>query len=1571
MTKPAVDLSDVTRTVVDQSNRVVQSYRADPGLIQEHANSERRITQGGYGSRQLYELVQNGADEMREVDRGGRIQVVLTEKHLYCANQGSPVSARGADTILRMSVSHKRGGQIGRFGVGVKSVLSVSDTPQFFSTTGSFGFDRAWSAGVIRAIHPDAGETPVLRMARVLDAVRERTTDAILDELMRHATTVVRLPLLPGAAHRLAADIRKFPNAFQLFSDHVGDLVLEDRRDLPIFRRSMAMRVAGTSHKLTEVQTGTKTVEEGWRVFSTTYVPSAEVRGRAGELHDRPEIDISWAVPDFRPSPAGLMYPPTGRGVFWSFFPTEFDTTLRGCLNAAWKTNEDRQALLRGSELNVELIEASARLVVDSLPGLVDDRDIAAYLPLLPGRVRESPNWACAQLTASVWKYAAVRPSLPDQDGRLREPSQIKVHPDGLDKPWLSAWASYPGRPSDWIHHSIDYQRDRRGKVSHVLEAAKLSPRGVREWLEALVGDGTAEASRVAIEILDDMVARNYSEVAEARLAKIVLTERNGFVAPIAGEVFRRSGNDGLRDDLVYVHPGVADVPLVAGKLGRLGVHEADRSGRFAAVVDRGFDDYGPDSWMRFWELFRAAGSSRSVALVKEKVADPLSVLCVRTLDGAIRPMRDCLIPGKVVPANGSRDASVGVDMRVHGDDRASLFALGLTEVPTLGHRPEQEEWFDEYRTAMYERYCEANLSSTASRPAISRFHLEGARTAGPLRLLRQLSPEGRAAFITHMPDEGVVRNWTSQLGREPSTRTAIPSPLTWLLTNEGYFRTSHGLARKNACVSPALKQHSTVLPVADLGLEKARKLELAERLDAVAPGIWKRVLERVVRSDDDEYIGQAYALLIHAPERVFQAVDTETRCRVGDSWDNRPDNEIAVASNRSDFETLVLEGCPAILAPGTDAAETMIGDWGMLRPADVISKETRHVPDGDPIALAEAFPALRQRFGMNIGTVQYCTELQLITRTPKGARSTPLAVAKQGSTVLLQGPVGELDALVAIDGVLGWGLGREGCGKLLERHRQRMAEVAQNEAVLRIKDADSVIDKVLLLVGEEALRTGLPEGLLDSERVDTPGLLPTPRRIAELAYNAHGDEVLKNHRNTIASRYPDAPVKYDGSHTALKFVSDFGFPEAFAGSRGVSLSPRVVVEGPREFPRLHEYQERMASNLVSLLLDPTPRRAMLCLPTGAGKTRVTAEGVIRWLKDVGGLSGPILWIAQTEELCEQAVQSWKFVWEKTGAEADLVISRLWSSNESTPTTSGPHLVVATDAKLLACLDKDAYAWLRDPKLVIVDEAHVALAPSYTGLLQQLGITSRETSRHLIGLTATAYRGRNEDETRRLVQRFGNHRLDRGVFSSDELEDAYKDLQDLGVLARVEHREIDGGELRLTEKEVADASRFSVLPRAAEQRLADDHARNDRLLNEIERMPDDWPVLLFATSVAHAKFMAAKLMDRGISAAAIDSATAPTTRRDRIEDFRRGRTRVLTNYGVLTQGFDAPATRAVVVARPVYSPNVYQQMIGRGLRGPRNGGKPTCLILNVRDNIANFGEALAFTEFEHLWRASR
>lgn len=141
-----------------------------------------------------------------------------------------------------------------------------------------------------------------------------------------------------------------------------------------------------------------------------------------------------------------------------------------------------------------------------------------------------------------------------------------------------------------------------------------------------------------------------------------------------------------------------------------------------------------------------------------------------------------------------------------------------------------------------------------------------------------------------------------------------------------------------------------------------------------------------------------------------------------------------------------------------------------------------------------------------------------------------------------------------------------------------------------------------------------------------------------------------------------------------------------------------------------------------------------------------------------------------------------------------------------------------------------------------------------------------------------------------------------------------------------------------------------------------------RILDALEEhIEPGWPVLVFATSVEHAQTLAALLEGRGIASRAISGETRSAARQHAVEEFRSKRIQALVNYGVFREGFDAPKTRAILVARPVYSPNLYFQMIGRGLRGPKNGGTERCLILNVRDNIENFDQKLAFTELDWLW----
>ncbi|WP_449061622.1 DEAD/DEAH box helicase [Planomonospora algeriensis] len=1552
----------ILQLVIGQSARVLETYRIDPGLIQEHANGERRIKEGGYGDRQVYELVQNGADELRG-DPGGEIAVVLTKSHLYCANQGSPITPEGVDTILRMGVSRKRGGQIGRFGVGVKSVLSVTDMPEFFSREDdkSFGFDREWSDRRIREVHPDAKEIPVLRMARPIDRDRAAAADPVLGELLEWATTVVRLPLKPTAVNRLAKDLVEFPAEFSLFSPHVGTVTLEDRRSSKVVKRQIFQEVRGEQRRLQTVKTPGGEVTDHWRVFSRTHRPSTVSLEEAGELHDRPEVELSWAVPDN----AGEESRRANKiGEFWAFFPTNYKTTARGIFNAPWKTSEDRQNLYSRNAFNDELIEVMADLVVDSLPALARVNDPCAHLDSMPARGREEPQWAAEDLVSKVWSIAAAKPTLPDQNGEFGTVATIRFHPEGLRPEWLALWADHSGRPTNWCHHSVERTKQRRDSANHILAAADVSRASICQWLEALVEDKSPRASARAIKIVAGMKRYEPLMAEQAMRAKVILTESHRLVAP-SDVVFRRSTSDGLADNTTYVAEAVyADDANVVSALDTIGVHEADYPGRFASVVERGFSDYTDGEWISFWKLSRLAGPAAVLSALKAGNVVTSKALKVRTRSGEFRRIRDCLMPGKVVPADGSRDGKIAVDLEFHSQDKPILRDLGLRDGPVSSIDPRDEPWFAEYAESRWKRYrrTPAGKETSFSQSAMK---LDGTSPAGPLHFLTELSQEGRDAFLRNIPELGLVTTWTMRVGRQTAAaRQPVMSPLKWVARTYGYLRTSKDLRQVTRCVGPQLLQYQSVLPVANVSVALADMLGLPGDLSDIRAPLWAELVEEAAGSEDDTFPGKVYALLFEAGVEEWPAGVT-TRCRVGDEWRNDvEDSDIVVTASHVEYEVLVQERLPALLVPTEQVAARMREHWKMLSPSDVIQKELRWVGQAEAVPLIEEFPHLKiiKRNQVDGWSLMHCGELAEITRTPNGMRSSviPSAAQAQDRVVYVLKPENDLAALAEVDRVLKLDLGMNGCRLVLDRREHQR----KNERLQRARKAESAAEKLLELVGAEALKKGLPQGLLETE-IAEKGKAADDRRIAELAHNAYGPDSLRVYRKDIEANVPEASVGFRGDTNSLRLVTEIGFSESYAGTKSEALRPVEIVGGPTAYPRLHDYQEKLATNMFELLTSYKAPRAMLCLPTGAGKTRVAAEAVIRVIKERGLDGRPVLWIAQTGELCEQAVQSWSFVWSKVGPEERLTINRLWESREATAVKETPHLVVATDAKLEACLDKNEYTWLRDAAMVIVDEAHVSITPRYTSLFKSLGLTHRESTRPLIGLTATPFRGFNEEETRRLADRYSRYRLDEGVFASEP----YRELQELGVLARVEHRQLPGATFELDAKELEEAAGFrgGRLPSSVEEKLGLDSERNRMLINEIKRLPEDSPVLLFATSVNHARMMAALLKDRGISSDFIDSTTPDVDRRARIERFRKRETRVLTNFGVLAQGFDAPATEVVIVARPTYSPNVYQQMIGRGLRGPKNGGKETCLILDVADNISNYDRKLAFTQFEHLW----
>ncbi|MFC3985609.1 DEAD/DEAH box helicase [Streptosporangium jomthongense] len=1548
--------SPVSQIVLVQSEACLQSYEANAALIEEHANIETSVREGGYGHRQLYELIQNGADELRATSNG-LIHVVLTADTLYCANLGEPIRPRGAEAILASHLSRKRGAEIGRFGVGFKSVLSVSQQPHFFSRTGSFGWSAGYSRVRIRERVPGSGPTPVLRIAHLLDPEQERASDRTLDELMSWAATVVRLPLSEaGFADRLAKDLRDFPAVFAVFSPHAGRVILEDRRETS-YRREITVSGRGDRRSLHVIENDRGQSPEEWRVFETSFRPSDEAWADAGEYRNRVEVPIAWAVPS---SGTG------DSGEFWAFFPTTYKTTLRGILNAAWKTNEDRQHILEGNAFNEVLMEEAARLIVASLPALATPEDPALPLTLMTGRGKEARNWADEMLTRFVREEAAGKPSLPNQVGDFQRPIDIKIHPRGSEKDerwktWVERWAAYSGRPVDWCHPSVERSTTRRARADLLMERAGTKPSTVREWLEALVSDGTAAASKAALSIVAEMVEEKHSFALEALQSAVLRTADGRMVPPQEKSVFRRSPMDPPTKDTVYVDPELEEDPETSRFLDILGIREGDSFGRFAAAVSGGFHSYRDLDWNRLWILARQTGAKRAVEHLVSR--DASSGLKVRTRSGAYKRLSDCLLPGAVVPSGSPDDGDFVVDEDFHHDDMEMLRLLGMSDVPSASVDPTSAPWFEGYRSSMIDRYYET-LPAGARRPQPSKIIVSGPAPAGHLGLLFGLTPAARSRFIRNLPSEGLVTTWTIYaLTRPDDVPRSVPSPLVWVVEQNGRFATSMGTRRISECVGPGLKEHARVLPVADIDLGLARALGLPNTLEGIRGALWVSLLKQALESESHVELGILYAVAatqLSAPPRI--------RCRQGDEWVICPPADAVATADPAQYQRLMAGGVAAVLAPESDDAALLIDQWGMKTFDEVYITELRATYLGQPTPLEDVFPQLKFEPGRPLRGLSLlrCDTLEQLVRTPAGQTSEPVDIGRRDETVYWLDRGDDLDLLRELNHLLKLGLSEEHCRQVLQ-HRK---DIQRNQQIVKVRELSDLRDKLVILLGGDVLRERLPLGLVDAVEAEEGRI--DDRTIAELALAVYGTGVLREFRQELEDRGLPVPTQMAGSHQAKAFVSDLGFPTEYAGFRQPNLEPVLTVQGPVNFPALHDYQELMVGRILEVLQSRPAQRGMVSLPTGAGKTRVAVEATIRRLRSLPpeAVSIPILWVAQTEELCEQAVQTWQLVWRHTGPAQQLTVSRLWSTNEADPVEEGYHLVIATDAKLEKVIDSDGYAWLREAQAVIVDEAHTSISPRYTQVLASLGLTPHRSRCPLIGLTATAFRGTNTVETDRLVARYGRNRLDHHRDGTEILgAEPYAKLQELGVLSRVKHEELPGARLDLSSRERASLETMRRLPSSAEERLGHDTLRNRILIDKVLSLPGDWPILLFATSVNHAQTMAALLTRKGISAAAVSGDTDLGQRRHAIEQFRRGRIQVLANYNVLSQGFDAPATRAVIVARPTYSPNVYQQMIGRGLRGPLNGGKEECLIVNVADNIAQYGEELAFRQFEYLWKS--
>jgi superfamily II DNA or RNA helicase len=1517
--------SAIARFASLETSSTLKAYEAQPNLIEEHVRIEQAVKEGGYSRRQVHELVQNASDAIQETGSRGCVRLVLTESALYCANEGAPIDQDGVKTILGAHLSRKKGAQIGHFGLGFKSVLAVTSNPRFYSRPGSFGFDGDWALEQVRRFRPDADAAAVLRLGRPVDVHHDASADDILNELLPWATTVVKLPIGPRGVQLLADEFAAFPAEFLLFASHVSELVLDDR----------CASKTRTLH-CKRGQSGRLILQEGrtqssWRVFATTVatstLPVNALEDAPDNTRKRPQLPLMWAVP---------LDATKHRSRFWAFFPTETETTLSGILNAPWKTNSDRQNLLEGP-FNSALLDRAVAMIVGAWPTLLDPDDPGRLLDLMTARPDDAKGWADRYLAVTLDAELSKVASVPGRKGELAKPESLLLRPEVVLRSQVREWLqgkSDAEAGQCLVDLSVE-QRERRPRAARL----GVTTASAAEWLGAMAARGTVGSVR-AIRLVDHLegVVTPYERALLLNIP-IVLTEQGALLAPSDPRLLLES--DDSAADVFVVSPQLLTKSDVLEALERWGGARPSPDARLERAKTNLWSDAGK---REFWNAIAEVSPDTARKCIEALTAHNPDAVLVRSMSGQWRPPSHLLLPGAVVPGDGEHDAAITVDMTFHAVTTHVLQYLRMSDRPVISGHVLRDPTYDHYKRECARHFREF-VTTRGPRPNESNLGFDVKEEFVPLGVLAAASVTARLTLtellLPHVTKKPVWTMRHTSPDRYPIKD--YPSLLRVILQQHGLVRTSMGTRKPATAVTGELAVLPGVFPVAVGDADCLHLLGAKSHAADLTEPMWKEAWATCQKLTDARQLGLFYA--IAAPH--FPPPQT-LRTQKAAGWGVASPADTVVVTDVGALDAMVAQGRAAVLAPDPEGAELLEKHWGLTRQALAV----RFLPSSDECRLDELVVTCAVPTEYAGLRMQLCQELWLESSGPRGAVKRYVDRAIDGDVAYVRTTMSDEEIVTFVTG----------------RPPQDL-DASQPEpddlevVVRRARDAADSETRLLALLDASTLRTHIPAAVL--HELETSGPL-SDRDVAGAALAVFGVQVLREYQGELAARGHAMPTRWAGSPSARSFVEALGFSQEFAGFESTRLDPMLEVEGPVALAPLHEFQRKVADKVIAVLADRTPGRGLVSLPTGAGKTRVTVQALIEAIVS-GTLHGTVLWIAQSEELCEQAVQAWRQAWRVLGPPARLRISRLWggTNNRIVPTRGHDHVVVATFQSLGGRIALDAYAWLRDPACVVIDEAHGAVTTAYTYILEQLGLKHNATARPLIGLTATPFRGgEDQEETERLANRFHRVRLDHGVFASD---DQYAALQDLRVLARADHKVLEGTTVHLSNAELTQLEVFKVLPKDAERRLGESATRNRTIVDSIKTLDDSWPVLVFATSVDHAFLLAALLSAAGIPAQAISGETDTGARRHYIREFREGRLRVLTNYGVLTTGFDAPSIRALYVTRPVFSRGLYQQMLGRGLRGPLNGGKERCLIVNVNDNVSQYGEQLAFRHFEHLW----
>jgi DNA repair protein RadD len=323
-------------------------------------------------------------------------------------------------------------------------------------------------------------------------------------------------------------------------------------------------------------------------------------------------------------------------------------------------------------------------------------------------------------------------------------------------------------------------------------------------------------------------------------------------------------------------------------------------------------------------------------------------------------------------------------------------------------------------------------------------------------------------------------------------------------------------------------------------------------------------------------------------------------------------------------------------------------------------------------------------------------------------------------------------------------------------------------------------------------------------------------------------------------------------------------------------------------------------------------KRVLVWAPTGMGKTTVLAA-----IAERAQAKGSRAWaLVHRHEIADQVAARLRG--------QDVRVGVCMGQRSEDPDALTQVISLQTLAARVAGASERALPG-GEPDLVFVDEAHHLVAQTWWRALEE-----RCGRAHMIFLSATPW---------------GKEGEGLGIADALVLGPKPEELVAMGVLVPPE---IYCGPAPDTTKITVRAGEFAndVLAEASTAILGD-------VVGTWQRLAAGKRTLAFAVNVAHSMALVERFTAAGVSAAHVDWATDPEQRRGIFAKLASGEILVVSNVGIVTEGFDCPAVDVCLLARATRSDKLYLQMVGRALRA--SPGKTKAIVLDHGSNAYRHG----------------